>query len=85
MRFVISVALVVGCHDREVEQLEQVRDAVCACKDARCAEDAMKQIPQNEIRASRRAQLVAREMLDCLAKLYSDKPSTDPDRPADAK
>jgi hypothetical protein len=84
MRFVISVALVaaVGCGDREVEQLEKVRDAVCKCKDSKCAEDAMKLVPQKEIRAGRRAQLVAREMLDCVAKVYAaEKPTTDPDEP----
>jgi hypothetical protein len=92
MRFVISVALVaaVGCGDREIVELEKVRDSVCACRAAheddphaavQCAEAALKLLPKRETRASHRAQVIARDMMECLARLYeADKPSTDPDR-----
>ena len=78
----VAVALVVasGCGDREVEQLEKVRDAVCACKTTACADDALKAVPQADIRAGARARQVARGMLDCYARLNAaDRPKSDPD------
>ena len=84
-RFVISVALVaaVGCGDREVAQLDSVKKAVCACDTVACADEAMKAIPQADIRASARARQVARDMMDCLARLNDAKrPKTDPDAAA---
>lgn len=81
--FVISVALWGGCGDREVARLTEVKNAVCACKTSSCAEAAMKAVPQTGIKSTHRAQLVARDMLDCLARLYeADRPSTDPDAAA---
>jgi hypothetical protein len=80
VRFVICVALLCGCGDREAADLERVKRAVCACKTASCAEAELKQVPQREIKAGHRAQAIAREMLDCLARIYeADRPSTDPD------
>ncbi len=82
---VICVALLTGCDDREAAKLKQVKDVVCSCKDAPCAEAAMKQLPQGEHASSHRSKLIARDMLDCLAKLYDgERPSTDPDAPAPA-
>ena len=82
LRLVICVALVWGCDDREAAQLKQVKDVVCTCKDAKCAEAAMKDLPQGDHNSSHRSKLIARDMLDCLAKLYeAERPSTDPDAP----
>jgi hypothetical protein len=79
-RFVILVAMLSGCADREIAQLEHVKRAVCACKDSKCAEAAMKALPQGDVKANHREQLLARDMLDCLAKLYAaERPVTDPD------
>jgi hypothetical protein len=66
---VICVALL-GCRDREVAELERVSDAVCACQTSKCAEAALKEVPQDEQRSTPRTQQLARRMLDCLAKLY---------------
>jgi len=75
---VICVALCGGCGDPEVEQLRHVKDTVCACKTASCAEDALGHVPQREIKAGHKAQRIARDMLDCLAKLYAaERPDTD--------
>lgn len=83
--FVIWVALVGSCGDSEVERLASIKDQVCACKDAACAETAMKQVPQHDIKSTKRTQKLGREMLDCLAKLYAaNAPSTDPDHEAPA-
>ena len=79
---VISVALA-ACGDREAARLEHVKEAVCACKTSSCAELAMKDIPKSDIKATHRAQVIARDMMDCLAKLYeAERPSTDPDAQA---
>ena len=79
--FVISVALG-ACGDREAEQLAKVRDEVCACKTAKCAEAALEGVPKTNIESTHRSQRIAREMLDCLAEIYEvDRPSTDPDQP----
>jgi hypothetical protein len=80
--FVICVALTAGCGRRGETKLEHVRDAVCRCQTASCADDAMKAMPQDEIVSTPRTQKIAREMLDCLSRLYEDgRPTTDPDAP----
>jgi len=48
------------------------RTAATACADA-----ALKGVPQRDVRSSYRAQKVAREMLDCLAKIYERAPEPD--------
>ena len=79
--FVIGVALFGGgCHDEAVERLQRIKDEVCACKTPGCGEAAMKQVPTRETKASRQAQLLAHQMVECMSKLYlKDQPSTDPD------
>ena len=83
-RFVICVALAAGaCGDRGESQLARVRDAVCACKTASCADDAMKAVPQRDVPSNPRTQKIAREMLDCVARLHEQgRPTEDPDAPA---
>jgi len=78
--FVISVALAGGCGDREATKLGKIRDEVCHCKTAKCAEAALAEVPKKDIQSTQKSQRIAREMLDCLAELYkADRPSTDPD------
>lgn len=80
---VIWIAFAIGCRDPEVSRLEDVRAKVCACKNALCAEEAMKVVPGMKVKPSPRSQKIAREMLDCLAKrLAADRPETGPDEPA---
>lgn len=80
--FVISVALLGACTDHEASKLAKVRDEVCHCKTASCAETAMKLVPKDTKQPSRKAQHIAREMLDCLAEIYEhDRPTADPDAP----
>lgn len=84
--FVIAVALAAGaCGDPRLAELASIRDEVCACKTVACGEEAMKRVPQDDVRSDHVAQRIARSMMDCLAKLYvSDRPSTDPDAEAPA-
>lgn len=79
--FVIFVALAgIACSDNEVKKLEKVRDEVCACKSAKCAEAALDHVPKGDVESTPRAQRIAREMLNCLAGLYDqERPTQDPD------
>lgn len=78
---VISIALAVGCRDQGVAQLETIRDEICACKTPACGDAAMKRVPDTKVKTTARSQKVAREMMDCLAKLYAaERPATGPDQ-----
>lgn len=81
----IALALAAGCRDPGVVELEGIRDEVCKCADAKCAEAAMARVPQKEAPNDHRSQKIAREMMDCLAKLYeAERPATGPDAEAPA-
>lgn len=81
--YVICVALTLaGCRDKELDKLAKTRAEVCACKTVKCAEAALDHVPKTNVEPSPRAQRIAREMLDCVAKLYdADRPTQDPDAP----
>ena len=49
MRFLVVLALLAGCENKELTQLERVKQEVCACKDVACAEAAMKRVPTGDI------------------------------------
>jgi hypothetical protein len=76
---VICVAFAAACGDSQEGRLEKVKDEVCACKTAGCAEKAMKAVPQQDVVSNHHSQQVAREMLDCLAKLYEAERPDDPE------
>jgi hypothetical protein len=84
--YVICVALAgTACSDNEVKKLEKIRDQVCECKTAKCAESALDRVPKSNIESTPRTQRIAREMLDCLAGIYdADRPTQDPDAPNEA-
>lgn len=70
----------VACKDRDIERLTAVKRDVCACKDSRCADQAMSGVPQATIRSTPRTQAIARDIMDCRAKLEAEeRPTTDPD------
>jgi len=74
-----------ACKDHDLETLADVKSEVCACKTASCAEQAMKRIPRDTIKPTRTARTLAREMMDCRAKLeVAERPSTDPDAEGNA-
>lgn len=78
-RALVLVALL-GCGDKQLENLEQIRDEVCACKTSACAQAAMKRVPQDKLKAGPKMQRVAAAMMDCVAKINeTDRPSTDTD------
>jgi hypothetical protein len=86
--YVICVAIAAStlgaCSENEAEKLEKIRDEMCACKTAACAEAALERVPKHNIQSTPRSQRVAREMLDCLAELYEQgQPTQDPDAPVE--
>jgi hypothetical protein len=86
IRLAILVTLVgnLGCTDHSVERLAAIKRDVCACKDANCADQAMSDVPKASIQSTPRTQAIARDILDCRARLEAaDRPSTDPDAEGD--
>ncbi len=80
----ILVTLGVGCTDHGAGDLTAIKDQVCACTTVSCAEQAMAQVPKRTIASNHRTQTIARQMMDCAAKLQAgDRPSTDPDDEGD--
>lgn len=70
----------VACRSGDVERLDAVKRDVCACKDASCADQAMNRVPTSSIKSTPRTQAIAREIMDCRARLEAaERPSTDPD------
>ena len=76
----------VACKDHDLETLADLKSDVCACKTASCAEQAMKRVPKDTIKPTRTSRTLAREMMNCLARLEAaERPSTDPDAEDSAK
>jgi hypothetical protein len=74
----------VACTDRGVERLTAIKRGVCACKDTGCADQAMSEVPKASIRSTPRTQAIARDIMDCRARLEAaERPSTDPDAEVD--
>ncbi len=70
----------VACKDHDVENLTAIKAKLCGCKTASCAEQALQLVPQRAIKSTHRTQTIARDMLDCVAKLQAaERPTTDPD------
>ena len=84
----LIVALAIAsaaCADHEAAALAHIKARVCACKDVKCAEAALDDVPRPDDKPSFRSQSIARDMLDCYAKLtQAERPSTDPDAPPPA-
>lgn len=78
-QLVVVVWLLAGCHESQVDKLAAIKARVCACKTASCGEAALKDVPQQSIESTPRTQAVARDMMECLAKLYeAERPSDEP-------
>lgn len=70
----------VGCKDHDVDRLTAIKRNVCDCKDAHCADQAMSEVPKTSIRSTPRTQALARDIMECRARLEAaERPSTDPD------
>jgi|SRR5687767_13377516 hypothetical protein len=73
MRFGIAAAMIVlaaGCKDDAIVALETARERVCSCKDATCVNAAMDAMADHPTKDPRRAEAIAREITDCVARIY---------------
>jgi hypothetical protein len=71
---------VVGCKTHDLQEMTAIKAEVCACKTASCADQAMARVPKGSIASTPRIQALAREMVDCTARLQAaERPDTDPD------
>jgi len=78
-RIAILVTLI-ACGDHDTERMTAIKSKVCACKTASCAEQELKVVPDQSIKSTPRVRGLAREMMDCIARLHeAERPSTDPD------
>lgn len=65
----VGLGLAGGCADPKLDRMTEVRNKVCACKDAACVEAALARMPAKSPRDEHRAQQVAREILTCVAQV----------------
>src|SRR5213078_2059666 len=69
-----------ACAEGDADRLHAIREEMCACKTASCAEQAMSRVPKHTIPSTPRIQAIAHEMVECMARLQAaERPSTDPD------
>jgi hypothetical protein len=84
LRLAVIVIALCACRDEQLQKVKAVRDEVCACKDVACGEEAIKKLPQKDIKPNHHQQKLASEMMTCLSKLYlKDRPQEDPDEVLD--
>ena len=78
---VLAIAfLATACGDEQLERMTAIKDEVCACKTPACGQTAIAKMGEVKVKADRKAQRLARAMLDCMAKLNeAGRPTTDPD------
>jgi hypothetical protein len=62
-------ALLPGCNDPVLLQIERVRQGVCGCDTLMCAQDWLCQMPGKIPRARVKAEALARQTLVCFDKL----------------
>jgi hypothetical protein len=86
VRLLAIAALVAGCKDEAIESLEVAREAVCACPDAACVNAAMNKLVDRPTKHQRKAELLAQDITDCVARIYrsSDAAPTVDAAPPDA-
>jgi hypothetical protein len=77
----VILALGAGCKDDAIAALESTRNRVCECKDATCVNAAMSAMKDHPTKHQRKAEAVAREIMDCVARVYqeTDAPMDLPD------
>lgn len=73
------------CRDKletELAKLEPgASDAAVRATATQCADAALKQVPQSDSKSTHRAQRIARDMLDCIARIYEQREAPDNDDP----
>lgn len=77
----LGLALLAGCKDRRLAQMEAVRAEVCRCKDAECVDAALARMPNAGPRSRREGQKLAARILECVAAVGELTPETAPEAP----
>ena len=81
---VLALGVGAGCKDEAVAALEKTRNRVCECRDATCVNAAMEAMKDHPTNHQRKAEAVAREIMDCVARVYqqtdagTDVPDAEP-------
>jgi hypothetical protein len=73
----LAAAILGGCRDEGVRALEATRERVCKCQDAACVNAAMDALEDRPTRHQRRAEGIAREITDCIARVYRESDARD--------
>jgi hypothetical protein len=69
-----------ACGDPSVDAMTTVREKVCACKTASCAEQELAHVPQEPLKSTPRIQVLARAIQECYAKrLEAERPAPESD------
>jgi hypothetical protein len=75
----VAAAAIAACRDDGVAVLQSTRDRVCACQDAACVNAAMDALEDRPTRYQRRAEGLAREITDCIARVYQASDARGPE------
>jgi hypothetical protein len=73
----LALALAGGCHDEGVDVLTRLKAKACACKDAACATEVLRELAAREaaVKGTRRAdhaRHLGEDIVACLAKVMPD-------------
>lgn len=75
--------IVCTCRDKLGEDLAKLPpggdEAALRSAASQCADTALKQVPQTASKSTHRAQKIAREILDCVAKIYEQREAPESD------
>jgi hypothetical protein len=82
VKLVVLLLLAAGCKDEAISALESTRDKVCACKTAACVDTAMNALVDRPTDKQHRAESIARDITDCVARIYRQTDAAPP--PPDA-
>ena len=81
----VAAATLAACRDEGLAALETTRDQVCKCTDAACVNAAMDALQDKPTRHQRRAEGIAREITDCIARVYQTTDARGPEDEIDAE
>ena len=82
MKVLVLLLLAAGCKDEAIAALESTRDKVCQCKTAACVDTAMNALVDHPTDKQHKAEGIAREITDCVARIYQQTDAAPP--PPDA-
>jgi len=82
VKLLALLLLAAGCKDEAIAALESTRDKVCQCRTAACVDTAMNALADHPTDKQHKAEQIAREITDCVARIYQQTDAAPP--PPDA-